>query len=107
MSNLYILTEERAKPNVIENILKVYSKEYKKALKTNNELIIMPEINSKEVFTNEFKIINAEINGIEEIYLKIASGNSSFVDFLVFLWYNEGIGYSCQPKGRVKNGREH
>ena len=84
MSNLYILTEERAKPNVIENILKVYSKEYKKALKTNNELIIMPEINSKDVFTNEFKIINAEINGIEEIYLKIASGNSSFVDFLVF-----------------------
>ena len=84
MNNLYILTEERAKPNVIKDILKVYSQEYGKNLKTNNELIIMPEINSNEVFNNEFKIINAEINGIDNIYLKIASGNSSFVDFLVF-----------------------
>lgn len=85
MNNLYILTEERAKPNVIEYILDIYSKEYHKKLnKKSNELKIIPNINSERVFTNEFKIINTKIEGIDEIILKIASGNSSFVDFLVF-----------------------
>lgn len=85
MNNLYILTEERAKPNVIEDILKIYSKEYNKKLNINsNNLKIIPNINSKKVFENEFKIINTKIDGINEIILKIASGNSSFVDFLVF-----------------------
>ena len=83
MNNLYILTEERAKPNVVEDILKIYSKEYNKKLKTS-ELKIVPNINSKEIFNNEFKIVNADIDGIGDIILKIASGNSSFVDFLVF-----------------------
>lgn len=84
MDNLYILTEERAKPNVVKKILEIYSNEYNKQLKVNNRLKIIPDINSNEIFNSEYIIENAKISGIDNIILKIASGNSSFVDFLVF-----------------------
>lgn len=84
MNNLYILTEERAKPHVVKRILEIYSNEYNKQLKVNNGIKIISNINSNEIFNSEYKIENAEINGIDNIILKIASGNSSFVDFLVF-----------------------
>ncbi len=83
MTNLYILTEERAKPNVLKQILEIYSKKYDKSL-TLNELKIVPNIDKNEIFNNEYLIENAKIAGINHIILKIASGNSSFVDFLVF-----------------------
>lgn len=83
MTNLYILTEERAKPNVLNQILEIYSKKFNKKLK-RNELKIIPDINQNEIFTNEYLIENAKLSGIDNIVLKIASGNSSFVDFLVF-----------------------
>ena len=84
MSNLYILTEERAKPNVLKNILEIYSDKYNKKLSINNNLKIFPNIDKRNVFNNEYSIENATITGIDNIILKIASGNSSFVDFLVF-----------------------
>lgn len=84
MNNLYILTEERAKPHVLHQILKIYSKEYNKELKVHDELKIMPKINSNKIFTGEYKIKNIELSGIADIILIIASGNSSFMDFLVF-----------------------
>ena len=83
MTNLYILTEERAKPNVLNQILEIYSKKFNKKLK-RNELKIIPDMNQNEIFTNEYLIENAKLSGIDNIVLKIASGNSSFVDFLVF-----------------------
>ena len=83
MTNLYILTEERAKPNVLIRILEIYSDKFGKQLK-KGQLKIIPNINSESVFNEEYLIENVEIGGIDKVILKIASGNSSFVDFLVF-----------------------
>lgn len=83
MNNLYILTEERAKENVICEILKVYSKEYGENINFDNNIHIKPEITNNR-FDNEYKITGVYISNISEIILKIASGNSSFVDFIIF-----------------------
>ncbi|WP_296854881.1 hypothetical protein [uncultured Methanobrevibacter sp.] len=82
MNNLFILTEERAKNDVVEQILELYSKEYGK--KANfNDVNIIPEIkNNKHTF--QYKVEGAEIEGIDRIALLIVSGYSSFVDFLLF-----------------------
>ncbi|MDD5959043.1 MAG: hypothetical protein PUC09_00150 [Methanobrevibacter wolinii] len=83
MHNLYILTEERAKSNVIEKILKIYSKRFNKTLDITNRVKIIPEIkNNKHTF--KYLVKNVKIENINEIILKIVSGNSSFVDFLIF-----------------------
>ena len=82
VKNLYILTEERAKNDVVEQILELYSDEYNKNAIFNNVNII-PEIkNNKHTF--EYKVEGAEIEDINKISLIIVSGYSSFVDFLVF-----------------------
>ena len=82
MNNLYILTEERAKSDVIKQILELYSKEFgKKAIFDNVNII--PEIkNNKHTF--KYKVTGANVDGINEIDLLIVSGYSSFVDFLLF-----------------------
>ena len=87
MNNLYILTEERAKSDVVEQILDLYSKEYDKKADFNNVKII-PEIkNNKHTF--EYKVEGAKIEDINKITLLIVSGYSSFVDFLVFQQENK------------------
>lgn len=83
MNNLYILTEERAKGDVIEQILSLYSKYYSKSVNFFNKIKIIPEIiNNKHTFA--YNIKGVSIESINEIKLLIVSGNSSFVDFLVF-----------------------
>lgn len=80
---LYILTEERAKPEVIKQILDIYSETYSKTVEFKTEVKIIPVINNKRHdFTYDVK--GVEIEGINETKLLIVSGDSSFVDFLVF-----------------------
>lgn len=80
---LYILTEERAKPEVIKQILEIYSETYSKTVNFNTEIKIRPVIKNKQHdFTYDIKGVT--IDRIDEIKLLIVSGDSSFVDFLVF-----------------------
>lgn len=82
MSNIYILTEERPKLHVIKQILELYSKNFNRTMVCKN-INILPEIkNNKHTFL--YNINGAKIDGISEIKIKIVSGDSSFVDFLVF-----------------------
>lgn len=79
MSNLWILTEERPKKEVISNILKLEKPE----LDTSN-IAIIPRIEN-----NRFKFIY-DIHGVtypgaKNIYIKTVSGKSSFFDFILFL----------------------
>lgn len=83
MKNLYILTEERAKSNVIIDILKIYCKESSKKMDIINPIKLIPEI-KKGKFTFNTYIKGIKIDDIEDIILSIASGKSSFVDYLVF-----------------------
>ncbi len=81
--NLWILTEERPKNEVIQIIIEKFSKEYKKKIQIKN-------IKIKPIITNgkfEFRYVveGVKIENIENIHLKIISGaEGSFVDFLVF-----------------------
>ena len=61
----------------------IYSDKFGKKLK-KGELKIIPNVDSGSVFNEEYLIENVKISGINKVILKIASGNSSFVDFLVF-----------------------
>ena len=56
MNNLYILTEERAKPHVVKRILEIYSNEYNKQLKVNNGIKIIPNINSNLIVNIKLKM---------------------------------------------------
>ena len=80
--NLWILTEERPKNEVIETILR-------KFISDNNfsafftDLKVLPILEDNK-FTFTYKVIGFECNKIKEIFIKTISGNSSFVDFLIF-----------------------
>lgn len=80
--NIWILFEERPKVDVIEKILNIYL-EKNKSVFINDDLRIIPEIiNNKFKFL--YKVENFKIEGINNIFLLLVSGYSSFVDFLLF-----------------------
>ena len=86
--NLWILTEERPKADVIGIILEKFAKDYK-IVCFINKIRILPVLNSTGEFSFIYEIKGFDSKNIENVYLKIVSGNSSFVDFLIFLSTNE------------------
>lgn len=82
MNNLYILTEERAKNNIIKLISRIYGKISNKDVNFD-EIKIFPEIkNNHHTFT--YFVDGIVIEGIDNVLLKIVSGNSSFVDYILY-----------------------
>lgn len=81
--NLWILTEERPKEEVIRTIVEKFAKD--KNLKLNIINLKIKPIIEKRNFQFKYIIEGVKINEIKNIYLKIISGSEgSFVDFLVF-----------------------
>jgi len=80
--NLWILTEERPKPEVIEFIVKKYSEEKNVDCKITK--IKFKSIIKKKKFCFEWEVKGIKINTIDKIIIKPVSGYSSFVDYLVF-----------------------
>ncbi len=81
--NLWILTEERPKEEVIQIIVEKFSKD--KNLKSNISNLKIKPIIEKGKFQFKYIIEGVKINEIKNIYLKVISGSEgSFVDFLVF-----------------------
>jgi len=81
---IWILSEERPKPEVIEEILYLYAKQKNKGLAIlERPLKITPEI-INGIFQGTYLVSGAEIDGQPNVAIKIASGHSSFVDFLVY-----------------------
>ena len=80
---LWILTEERPKKEVIGQILKKFSEE--QGVPTSFDYLrIIPILDESSNFTSEYKILGVKSPTIENIYLSIISGSSSFVDYLVY-----------------------
>ena len=80
--NLWILFEERPKVEVIKKILQIYAED-------NNHKFDAKNIKIRPIFKNNnfqfcYEIENCNISNIENIYLYLVSGYSSFVDFLLF-----------------------
>jgi len=80
--NLWILTEERPKREVIANILLKFANDQKFACFIDT-IRILP-ILEKEQFTFLYEVVGFRCNKIDRVFLKSVSGFSSFVDFLVF-----------------------
>jgi uncharacterized protein YdaT len=86
--NLWILTEERPKKEVIEVI-------FQKFLNDNNisgfidHIRILPVLNNNNSFSFVYEVTGITTPKIFKIYIKIISGTSSFVDYLVFKSINE------------------
>jgi len=88
MTNIWILTEEFPKANVIKMILERVAIDLDTSIIIKNKLVILPIIKNGK-FTFVYRVAGFESKRIDLVQIKIASGNSSFVDFLVFLQDNE------------------
>ena len=85
--NLWILTEERPKKEVIGQILNKFIKE-KGISAFFDTLRIIPILDTSSNFTSNYKIVGVTSPAIENIHLSIISGNSSFVDYLIYFQEN-------------------
>ena len=85
--NLWILTEERPKKEVIETIFQKYAKD-KNISVFINPIRIIP-ILDKQSFSFIYEVTGFQSPRISKVYLKRVSGSSSFVDYLVFESKNE------------------
>lgn len=81
--NLWILTEERPKREVITKILYKFAKDHKIACFIGI-IMILPILNEDRRFTFLYEVVGFHSNKINKVFLKIVSGYSSFVDFLIF-----------------------
>jgi len=87
LKKLWILTEERPKREVIKTIVEKYLKDRNIACFIDNIRII--PILENDIFTFKYEIIGFKTPKISNVYIKIISGTSSFVDFLLFETINE------------------
>ncbi len=81
MNNLWILTEERPKNSVIQTILEEYCKLKSEKLICNDIKIIPRTANG--VFLFEYIVQGVSVNKIGTIIIKIISGYSSFMDYML------------------------
>ncbi len=97
VNNLWILTEERLKIDVLKKILNIYIRD-KKLSDTDIANIIIKPLIEKNIFKNQYKIENFKIPYIENIYSRIVSGSTSFVDHLLFVQKDKPKDYSLKTK---------
>ena len=82
MSKLWILTEERPKNSVIYTILEEYCNNYHSSI-TGTEVAIKPKSFEDGRFAFEYLVEGVVVQGIDEINIKIVSGYSSFMDYML------------------------
>lgn len=85
--NLWILTEERPKKEVLHTILQKFAKDNRFAVFIDTLRILPILVNDKFTFT--YELTGFRCNKVDNVYIKTISGNSSFVDFLIFYQENE------------------
>ncbi len=81
MNNLWILTEERPKNSVVLTILQEYCRLKNETL-THEDIKILPKTN-QGLFLFEYLVEGISVSNISEINIKIVSGYSSFMDYML------------------------
>jgi len=87
-NNLWFLTEERPKKEVLSTIFTKFIKDYGYTGFIDTLRIFPILVDNKFTFT--YEVTGFRCNKIDKVYIKTVSGNSSFTDFLIF--YQE-----CEP----------
>lgn len=82
-SNLWILTEERPKKEVLQMIFSYFAKDQNCGF-FGGELKIIPLLNKNKRFTFTYEVIGFKCAHVNHVYIKTVSGSSSFTDFLVY-----------------------
>ena len=83
MDNLWLLTEERPKQSVVLQIVEMYCKDFNDKIVQHDEIKIRPHIENG-FFKFIYEIEGLAVGKANKIYIKTVSGNSSFLDFLLF-----------------------
>ncbi len=81
-NNLWILTEERPKIEVLRTIFQKFANDYGLAVFVDT-IRIFPILRINK-FTFTYEVTGFRCNKVDKVYIKIISGNSSFTDFLIF-----------------------
>ncbi len=85
--NLWFLTEERPKKEVLQTIFQKFAKDYGFAIFVDT-LRIFPILEDNK-FTFTYEVTGFRCNKVDKVYVKTVSGNSSFTDFLIFYQKDE------------------
>ena len=81
--NLWILTEERPKVEVLQMIFSYFAKDQKCGFFGDN-IRIIPLLDNNKYFSFTYKVIGFNCAKVNNVYIKTVSGSSSFTDFLIF-----------------------
>lgn len=86
-NNLWFLTEERPKKEVLVTIFQKFAKDYGFAVFIDTIRIFPILENHKFTFT--YEVTGFRCNKVNRVFVKTVSGNSSFTDFLIFYQQHE------------------
>lgn len=81
--NLWILTEERPKKEVLQVIFAYFAKEQGCGF-FGDSIRIIPILNERQCFEFTYEVIGFTCARVSHVYIKTVSGKSSFMDFLVY-----------------------
>lgn len=81
--NLWILTEERPKVEVLKMIFGYFAKDHKCGF-FGDSIRIIPILKSNKTFAFTYEVIGFKCAKVNNVFIKTVSGSSSFTDFLVF-----------------------
>jgi hypothetical protein len=81
--NIWILTEERPKVEVLQTIFEYFAKNQKCGF-FGDSIRIIPMLNPNKTFAFTYEVIGFKCAKVDRIYIKTVSGSSSFTDFLIF-----------------------
>ncbi len=82
-SNLWILTEERPKTEVLQMIFDYFAKDQGCGF-FGDTLHIIPILNEKKCFEFTYKVTGFNCESVSNVFIKTVSGSSSFTDFLIY-----------------------
>ena len=81
MDNIWILTEERPKESVVKTILELLQSDFNISLNITN--VVIKPIIEESIFKFTYIVEGVNSTIFDKVYLKLVSGNSSFIDYLV------------------------
>ena len=81
--NLWILTEERPKVEVLQMIFEYFAKDMGCGF-FGDSIRIIPILNANKTFAFTYEVIGFKCAKVERVFIKTVSGSSSFTDFLIF-----------------------
>ncbi len=83
MKNIWLLSEERPKNDIIQKIVEKFAADRHLDFKVDSKIRILPILQDK-TFMFVYEVTGLTCQNVGKIFIKLASGNSSFVDYLLF-----------------------